>query len=134
MAELHQVDIDAVESHDPCPVITSPYTSRGEHPSHPWPRGVEQNVTSWLVAAREVLALPSVSDEIRNAFALDEFEAQWKRYMSWMKEWEGQHGASPLVFAHNDAQYGNLLRLNNPVSGSHEHQQVRRTVCYSTVT
>lgn len=120
MAELHQVDIDAVELHDfpdaPSTLVPGP---------QPWPRGVEKNVKSWLVYAREVLALPAVTDELRAFMALDEFEGEWERYTSWLKSWESQHGVSPLVFAHNDTQYGNLLRLNDPPSSAPEHYQVR---------
>jgi choline kinase len=126
MAELHQVDIDAVELHDSSTSSSaSPHTSPGGQNQYTWSREVEKNVKSWLVSAREVLALPAVSDETRTAFALDQFEDEWIRYMSWLKEWESRHGTSPVVFAHNDAQYGNLLRLNKFVPGSHEHQQVR---------
>lgn len=123
MAELHQVDIAAVEMHE-FPEASSASTSLPQL----WPRGTEKNVKSWLPFAREVLALPAVSDELRKFIALDEFEGEWERYMVWLNEWESQNGTSPLVFAHNDTQYGNLLRLNNPPAGAPEHHQVRS--CY----
>ncbi|GJE87742.1 kinase-like protein [Phanerochaete sordida] len=118
MAELHQVDINAVELHE---------TPSCSHPpdAHP-PRqlGVEKNVKSWLPLAREVLSLPAVSDEIRQTLALDQFEHEWTRYMAWLQEWEGKHGKSPVVFAHNDTQYGNLLKMSSVAPGSPEHHQI----------
>lgn len=120
MAELHQVDIAAVELHD----LSNRLPTSTPAPQH-WPRGVEKNVSSWLALAREVLALPAVSHELRKAMSLDEFESEWARYMRWLKDWEGQHGTSPVVFAHNDTQYGNLLRLNELSPDAPEHHQVR---------
>ena len=120
MAELHQVDIDAVEVHD----LPDPSSVRTSGPSER-SLGAEKNVNSWLSLAREVLALPAVSDELRNSIALDDFERDWKQYMAWLRGRENEQGKSPVVFAHNDAQYGNLLRLNTVTAGSAAHHQVR---------
>ena len=83
-----------------------------------------------VAAAREVLALPAVSDELRKFMALDDFESEWERYMTWLRDRETQQGESPVVFAHNDAQYGNLLRLNNLAAGALPHHQVRSLTSY----
>lgn len=106
MAELHQVDIGTVEG------------------STEWEIAAKKNVRAWLYPAREVLALPSVSDSIRKDLDLDSFHAEWERYMTWLDSQEKQFGASRRVFAHNDTQYGNLLRLNNPKPGLPEHRRV----------
>ena len=107
MAELHQVDIGTVEG------------------SAEWEIAAKKNVRAWLHPAREVLTLPSVSDSIRKDLDLDAFQAEWEHYMNWVDSQEKQFGASRRVFAHNDTQYGNLLRLNNPKPGLPEHRRVR---------
>ncbi|KAI0786080.1 choline kinase cytoplasm [Abortiporus biennis] len=110
MAELHQVDVSAVE--------------KSSSSDHIYEIGAKRNVKSWLVAAREVLALPSVSDSVRQAFDLDSFEKEWDMYVSWLDKQEKLEGASPVVFAHNDTQYGNLLKLTNSPAGKTEHRQI----------
>lgn len=114
MAELHCVDIEAVEE-------TSPST-RGEGKG--WEIGAKKYIKAWLAPAREVLALPSVPDASRKDLDLDSFMKQWQKYMRWLKEFETTQGASKRVFAHNDAQYGNLLRLARRKEGAPEHHQV----------
>ncbi|CAL1696383.1 unnamed protein product [Somion occarium] len=108
MAELHQVDIDTVEG----------------SPEAPWEVGAKKNVRAWLLPAKEVLSLPSVSDAIRKDLDLDRFQAEWEGYIRWLDEKEQQVGTSRRVFAHNDTQYGNLLRLNSPKPGIPEHRQI----------
>ena len=116
MAELHQVNITSVEE---------PSLMRASGEVRESQLGVRKNVEAWLTFAREVLALPSVTDTIRRELNLDAFESEWKEYMLWLKAREKAIGASKRVFAHNDAQYGNLLRLNSPaLVGSAEHRQV----------
>jgi len=115
MAELHQVDISAVEGFD-C------LTSAGElKESHLAPK---KNVKQWLIHAREVLALPSVPDAIRLEIDLNTFEAEWKTYLRWLDEMEKRDGASRRVFAHNDTQYGNLLKLIAPQGDNAGHRQI----------
>lgn len=118
MAELHQVDIATVD----LPPESSP-----EPPSE---KGgpcvsVKANVKSWIPFSREVLALPAATEEFRAAMDLDKFEAEWEQYTQWLQDWESREGASPVVFAHNDAQYGNLLKLTRLPRGMPEHRQVR---------
>jgi len=119
MAELHQVDIAVVELQTP-PI--SP--TFGESGDVSWPIAVTKNVKSWLAAAREVLALPTVTEEIRSAVNLDQFKTEWDDYIRWLGKAEKHVGSSPIVFAHNDTQYGNLLRLATPKDSSAEHRQI----------
>lgn len=114
MAELHCVDIEAIED-------TTPET-RGENIG--WEIAARKNVRAWLQPAREVLRLPSVSHEYKDALDFEGFVEEWRRYMSWLDSWERTHGASKRVFAHNDAQYGNLLRRKELKAGTPDHRQV----------
>jgi len=115
MAELHSVDIDAVEQ-------TSPLDPRSKGKG--WEIGVKKNVKSWLGPARGVLALPFLANAIRKELDLDSFSEDWNRYMKWLSEIERIEGASRTVFAHNDAQYGNLLKLTKLPPGTAEHRQL----------
>ncbi|TCD70654.1 hypothetical protein EIP91_002375 [Steccherinum ochraceum] len=115
MAELHQVDITSVED-------SSLISASGEVRESQL--GARKNVETWLAPAREVLALPSVTDAIRRELDLDTFEAEWKEYMLWLKAQEQEVGASRRVFAHNDTQYGNLLRMNSVPANAAEHRQI----------
>ncbi|THH02537.1 hypothetical protein EW026_g356 [Hermanssonia centrifuga] len=119
MAELHQVDIAAVALQE-SPTSPSPSPIEGEV----WEAGVKKNVKSWLVAAREVLALPSVPEDLRGQLDLEIFERDWDQYISWLKDKERRESSSPIVFSHNDAQYGNLLRLTTLKDGAPEHRQI----------
>nr|GAT49712.1 choline kinase [Mycena chlorophos] len=105
MAELHSVDIEVVEGPG-------------------WEIAVKEKHRSWLVAAREVLALPLVSDALRQELDLDAFERDWDRYMRWLPSVDDIHKGSRRVFAHNDAQYGNLLRLSKRNENIPEHRQI----------
>jgi choline kinase len=114
MAELHCVDIEAVEQ-------TTPDT-RGEGKG--WEVAAKKNFKSWLSPAREVLELPTVSAETRRALDLDALHDRWSKYIQWLDKFERDEGPSKRVFAHNDTQYGNLLRLTRPKEGTPEHRQV----------
>ncbi|KZT40106.1 kinase-like protein [Sistotremastrum suecicum HHB10207 ss-3] len=103
MAELHRVDIESVE--DPG-----------------WDIGINQNIRGWVHHARKVISL--VDSSTREELDLDAFIKLWERYWNWIRKWETQYGASERVFAHNDAQYGNLLRLVNPSASRPPHQQI----------
>ena len=110
MAELHGVDIDVV--------------ALDAHPQCPLQIGVKNNVTSWLAFARDVLALPGAPPHVRHALDLDIFEHEWALYLRWMDQKEASDGSSPRVFSHNDAQYGNLLRLRTLNESQPAHRQV----------
>ena len=118
MAELHGVDIDAVD-----------YDAQSQSPDGP-ERGVElgakKNTRTWLPVAREVLALPGAPAEVRQSLDLDRFEHEWHLYMQWLHQKEKTEGASRRVFSHNDTQYGNLLRLRTHKEGEAAHRQVSR--------
>lgn len=114
MAELHCVDVEAVEKTTP--------TTRGENVG--WEIAARKNVRAWVHPAREVLQLSGVKEEVKEELELDRFMKEWETYIAWVAEWERQHGASKRVFAHNDAQYGNLLKLTNVPAGTPEHRQV----------
>ena len=108
MAELHGVDVATIEGQ-----------SHGSNIEI----GVRKNVHSWLPHARSVLALPAIIPAIRKELDLDRFQTKWENYVKWLKT-AGALDARP-VFCHNDAHYGNLLRLNNVEEGTPEHHQVR---------
>ncbi|KAF7339758.1 Choline kinase [Mycena sanguinolenta] len=114
MAELHSVDIEAVED-------TSP-ANRGEGKG--WEIGVKKNVKSWIHPARDVLALPIVSENLRVEFDLDGFKRDWDVYMQWLASVDDVKCGSRRVYAHNDTQYGNLLLLNKPNENLPEHRQL----------
>ncbi|KAH7883837.1 kinase-like protein [Phlebopus sp. FC_14] len=115
MAELHSVDITAVEG----PLTVSSLEGKS------WEIGVKKNIKAWLPAARQVLAHLNVDENDRAVLHLDAFCAQWSRYMRWVSNAEKAEGSSPRVFAHNDSQYGNLLRLTGQLpEGSPKHHQI----------
>ncbi|KAI8995386.1 kinase-like protein [Trametes punicea] len=114
MAELHGVDIQAVEFEAPIP----------DGPEKGIQLGVEKNVRSWLASAREVLALPGAPADVRKRLDLDRFEREWGLYLQWVHQKEASEGMSPRVFSHNDAQYGNLLRLRTLEKGQPAHRQI----------
>ncbi|KAI0094554.1 kinase-like protein [Irpex rosettiformis] len=119
MAELHQVDIATVE------LQSTPASSTfGKSSNVTWPIAATKNVKLWLVAAQEVLSLDTVSDEIRASMDLDRFKIEWDQYIHWLGKTEIIRGSSPIVFAHNDAQYGNLLRLASLKEGHADHRQI----------
>lgn len=109
MAELHQVDVDDVEG--------------------PSPSGhedlVKKNVEVWLPHARQVLSLPTARPPPSQPFDINTFTDQWEKYMRWIPAVEANEGASPRVLAHNDAQCGNLLRMNPHPRNPKGHRQVR---------
>lgn len=107
MAELHSVDVATIEEQSHGSIIEI---------------GVRKNVHSWLPHARSVLALPAIAPAIRKELDLDRFELKWGGYMKWLKR---VHLDARLVFCHNDAQYGNILRLNKVEEDTPDHHQVR---------
>lgn len=118
MAELHSVDIEVVED--------TSLQFRGEGMG--WGVGVKKNVKSWLDPAQEVLALSSVSAAIREELDLKRFKEEWAAYTRWLSTVDDVNHGSRRVFAHNDAQYGNLLRLKHLTEGLDEHRQVCATL------
>jgi choline kinase len=108
MAELHKVNLDDLEGP----------SSSGHEDS------VKKNVRSWLPHAREVLSLPATQSRLPRTFNIDTFTDQWEKYMQWVSAVEAKEGASPRVLAHNDAQYGNLLRMNPHPHSPEGHRQV----------
>ena len=107
MAELHSVDLKIIEGQ-----------SHGSDSEF----GLRKNVQSWLPHARDVLALPAISPAIRKELDLNRFQIKWESYMRWLK---AAHADAHSVLCHNDAQYGNILRLNRVEEGKPEHHQVR---------
>ncbi|KAF8481903.1 kinase-like protein, partial [Russula ochroleuca] len=106
MAELHGVDVKTIEGQ-----------SHGSNVEI----GVRKNVHSWLPHARDVLALPGVTPAIRKELDLDKFQMKWGSYMRWLKT---AHVDAHPVLCHNDAQYGNILRLNSVEEGKPGHHQI----------
>jgi len=80
------------------------------------------------MAAREVVKVGrEKGGEIARrleALDLDRFEVEWEEYWSDLMEHEREHGRSPRVFAHNDTQYGNLLRLKKLGAGEPPHHKI----------
>ena len=107
MAELHRVDLKIIE---------------GQSHGGNLEIGLRKNVRSWLPHARDVLALPAISPAIRKEIDLDRFQIKWESYLRWLKV---AHVDAHPVLCHNDAQYGNILRLNSVKQGKPEHHQVR---------
>lgn len=115
MAELHSVEITAVEG----PLAVRSLEGKS------WEIGVKKNVKTWLPAARQVLAHPNLDQSDRIDLNLDAFVDGWVHYLRWLSQVEKVEGASRRVFAHNDTQYGNLLRLTgNLAEGMPHHHQV----------
>ncbi|KAH7104297.1 kinase-like protein [Auriculariales sp. MPI-PUGE-AT-0066] len=104
MAEMHRVDIDAVVG-----------------PS--WTIAAIDNVQKWLAPAREVLDLVGPERTAELGLDLDRFVPAWTTWQQKVYAWEAAHGASPRVFAHNDAQYGNLLKLRKVSRTKPAHHQ-----------
>ena len=118
MAELHQVDVSDVEG----PALSGHEDS------------VKKNVQTWLPYAREVLSLPATPQSLSRTFNIDSFVGQWKKYMRWISLAEAKEGAGRRVLAHNDAQYGNLLRMNPHPRNPKGHRQVIRSLCNPSVS
>ncbi|KAH7340471.1 kinase-like domain-containing protein [Rhizoctonia solani] len=119
MRELHSVDVIGVVG----------TTWNGQE-------NVYKNVVSWQGAARETLDMIKAKedrDEIppghvwhgrREELDLGKFMRAWEAYWSWLEKWENEYGRSEMVFAHNDAQYGNLLSAKKLQPGKPEHHRI----------
>ena len=110
MAELHCVDLRRATGE----------TDGGEL------ENVRRAVRSWLGPAREVVRLAQARGHPRAAvLQLERFAEEWEEYWAWLMRWERTHGRSERVFAHNDAQYGNLLQMTTPRGREPAHHKVR---------
>jgi len=119
MSELHSVDIGEVMM-----------------PGDGWEDkqgiAVRQNFDRWLPLAKEVLqsleqrVLPKDHPwfNVVQALDLDHLEDEWKSYWAWLEKYEKEHSESERVFSHNDAQYGNLLRLTVKPTNRPSHHQI----------
>ncbi|CAE6468661.1 unnamed protein product [Rhizoctonia solani] len=95
-----------------------------------------KNIVSWQGAAQETLVMLEAKEgkgEIppghvwhgrREELNLGKFMRAWEAYWSWLQKWESEFGRSEMVFAHNDAQYGNLLYANKLAPGKPEHHRI----------
>ncbi|KDQ20652.1 hypothetical protein BOTBODRAFT_61755 [Botryobasidium botryosum FD-172 SS1] len=125
MRDLHSVDIRTVIGED------GDY-AHGEI-------AVSKSMREWIEPAREVLRvlqkrlaqLKSSDPDAKHPWAdvissldFERFLQEWELYWDWVQSWEARHGKSERVFAHNDAQYGNLLRLRSNISGGPAYQQI----------
>ena len=67
------------------------------------------------------LSSPSALLTFLRFIDLPRFDREIKRYRTLLHQWEKENGKSRRVFAHNDAQYGNLLmRVREDVGGTDE--------------
>ncbi|KIY51338.1 choline kinase, cytoplasm [Fistulina hepatica ATCC 64428] len=114
MAEFHSVDIDVVEE-------TSP-DKKGE--GRGWDIAAKLNVPLWLPYAYAVVASKHFPEPIRKALDLDAFVEEWETYRNWLSVRDDRGHGSRRVFAHNDTQYGNILRLKAHKPGAPEHRQL----------
>lgn len=112
MAELHSVDVQAVDGNS----LSADHDDSGME--------FVANVRLWLGPAEEVLRLSGISDATRQELDLSRFRNEWDRYVAWLLSRPRTFGTR-RVFAHNDAQYGNILRLRDGSEGLDEHRQVR---------
>jgi choline kinase len=120
MAELHSVDVQAVDDNS-----LSPNDDNSG-------MGFVANVRLWLGPAEEVLRLSGISDATRQELDLPRFRNEWNRYLAWLFSRPRTFGTR-RVFSHNDAQYGNILRLKDGSEGLDEHRQVCRFFfCWNT--
>lgn len=74
----------------------------------------EQEKASSVRACEEdmnPLHAPSLLLACRKSLDIKTFRKEIKKYKRFVKTWEAEHGKSKRVFAHNDTQCGNLLRL-----------------------
>jgi len=125
MRDLHSVDIATVVGGD------SGYAD-GEI-------AARKNVREWAEPARDVLRAlderlarlrssnPGVNhvwSDVKSTLDFERLMQEWEMYRNWVQKWEEKHGKSPRVFAHNDAQYGNLLRLKNTIPTGPAYQQI----------
>lgn len=115
MRELHGVDVRGVL-----------LPEDGE--STLFEEGVRRNVKKWIEPAKRVEAVLRGRDERVKLIDLKRFEREWEEYWDWLMNWEKKHGKSERVFAHNDTQYGNLLRLKN--SEMEGHKRVSRLIYF----
>ncbi len=111
MAELHSVEISDVE------MSPGEYGATRE-------TSVSKNIAAWLGPAQEVLALPGVLQTAKRELDLGRFRDEWAKYMRWLCKVDDVDSGSQRVFAHNDTQYGNLLRLKRAEKGLEDHRQV----------
>lgn len=116
------------ELHDGIPLLDE---ERSKGPT------VWRNLTSWAAQARERLdALaarePGAVKRVLGVDTVDEFYAAIDKYKAWLYKQQAltdENVKEQLVFAHNDTQYGNLLRLLPPPGSPllrprNEHKQI----------
>ncbi|CAE6420162.1 unnamed protein product [Rhizoctonia solani] len=97
---------------------------------------VYKNVISWQGAARETLNMVKAREDRgeippghvwhgrRKELDLGEYMRAWEAYWAWLVKWEDEFGRSEMTFAHNDAQYGNLLCAKKLAPGKPEHHRI----------
>ncbi|KAG9039997.1 hypothetical protein FRB95_004469 [Tulasnella sp. JGI-2019a] len=93
---------------------------------------VFENVKRWMTTARlviEALEKRKIPKDhpwrhIVSSFDLDRFENEWDAYRKWLNDFEAEYGESERVFAHNDAQYGNLLMLTHMLPHRPSHHKI----------
>jgi choline kinase len=120
MAELHSVDITDIDN-----ITFGGLNAHGPDDLYSRTRRFEiaTSVKSWLDPAEKVLALPGVAESLRHELDLPRFRYEWEKYLAWVLARPKTFGTR-RVFAHSDAQYGNLLRLKDGSEGADEHRQV----------
>lgn len=115
MAEMHTVDLSLLNS--------KPSTSEDESMEAEEIAAVA-NFKSWLRPASQVLSLPAISPSTLKQFDLASLQKEWEAYMRWLDAHGQGQADRKKVFAHNDAQCGNLLRVKHVKKGSPDHHQI----------
>ncbi|KAG8858720.1 hypothetical protein FRB96_004857 [Tulasnella sp. 330] len=94
--------------------------------------GVFENVKRWMTTARQVIEalekrkIPKDHPwrDVVQSFDIDCYEDEWDAYRKWLNNFEAEYGESERVFAHNDAQYGNLLMLTHMPPNRPSHHKI----------
>ncbi|KAG8931038.1 hypothetical protein FRC03_002027 [Tulasnella sp. 419] len=119
MAELHSVDIDEVM------LSSDGWKGKGLV-------SAKKNLKKWFPLAQEVIKSLNASSlpmdhpwrSLVKSIDLERLQNEGKAYWKWIELFEAQYGEGERVFAHNDAQYGNLLRLTTPPKNKPSHHQI----------
>lgn len=119
MAELHSVDLGFI---DEIAFEGSKSDALDGLDHHARRIEIARNIKTWFGPAQRVLELPGVPEGLHRELDMRRFRDEWEKYLVWMLSRPKSFGTR-RVFAHNDTQYGNLLRLKEEMVVD-KHRQV----------